>query len=117
MIDYLSFDSGFLYIGPKDEEAAALIADETGRLTEKNKPHGDLFLWPQTFSETKCGLTIYEETYSVQCMINSLGEYLPDETVPEEERTAVRELFEKHGHEIRDILRAADGSWGETIHG
>ena len=114
---YLSFDSGFLYIGPNDDEAAAFISDDDGNLTEKNIPHVDMFIWPQMFSETKYGLTIYEETYSVQCMINSRGEYLPDETVPEEERTAVRELFEKHGNEIRDILRAADGSWGETIHG
>ena len=113
---YLSFDSGFLYIGPNDDEAAAFISDDDGNLTEKNKPHVDMFIWPQMFSETKYGLTIYEETYSIQCMINSRGEYLPDETVSEEEKANTRELFEKHKSEIQDILRAANELWGETAH-
>ena len=60
------------------------------------------------FSETKYGLTIYEETYSMQVMINSLGEYLPGETVSEDEKTKALELIEKHKDEIQDILHAAD---------
>lgn len=113
---YLSFDSGFLYIGPNDDEAAAFISDDDGNLTEKNIPHVDMFIWPQMFSETEYGLTIYEETYSMQCMINSLGEYLPDETVSEEEKANTLELFEKHKAEIQDILRAANELWGEPSH-
>ena len=49
-------------------------------------------------------------------MINSRGEYLPDETVSEEEKANTRELFEKHKSEIQDILRAANELWGETAH-
>lgn len=112
MPGYLSFDSGFLYIGPNDDEAAVLISDNSGNLTEKNKPHVDIFIWPQMFSETKYGLTIYEETYSMQVMINSLGEYLPDETVSEDEKTKALELIEKHKDEIQDILHAEDELWG-----
>ena len=108
MPGYLSFDSGFLYIGPNDDEAAVLISDNSGNLTEKNIPHVDIFIWPQMFSETKYGLTIYEETCSMQVMINSLGEYLPDETVSEDEKTKALELIEKHKDEIQDILHAAD---------
>ena len=67
-----------------------------------------VFIWPQMFSETKYGLTIYEETYSMQVMINSLGEYLPGETVSEDEKTKALELIEKHKDEIQDILHAAD---------
>ena len=115
MPGYLSFDSGFLYIGPNDEEAAVYIPDDNGNLTEKNKPHVDIFIWPQMFSETEYGLTIYEETYSMQFMINSLGEYLPDETVSEEEKAYVLELFETHRDEIQDILRAANELWGNEI--
>jgi len=38
MPGYLSFDSGFLYIGPNDDEAAVLISDNSGNLTEKIYP-------------------------------------------------------------------------------
>ena len=44
----------------------------------------------------------------MQVMINSLGEYLPDETVSEDEKTKALELIEKHKDEIQDILHAAD---------
>ena len=112
---YLSFDSGFLYIGPNDEEAAAFVADEDGNLTEKNKPHVDMFIWPQMFSETRYGLTIYEETYSRQFLINGLGDFLTDESYSEEEKENAEELFEKHEDEIRDIMRAAKEMWGSQM--
>ena len=112
---YLSFDSGFLYVGPNDEEAAAFMVDEDGNLTEMNKPHVDLFIWPQIFSETRYGLTIYEETYSRQFMVNSLGEFVPNGSFSEEEKADAEELFEKHGNEIRDILRAAKEMWGSEL--
>ncbi len=112
---YLSFDSGFLYIGPNDEEAAAFVADEDGNLMEKNKPHVDMFIWPQMFSETRYGLTIYEETYSRQFLINGLGDFLPDESYSEEEKENAEELFEKHEDEIRDIMRAAKEMWGSQM--
>ena len=115
MPGYLSFDSGFIYVGPNDDEAAVFIPDENGILIEKNKPHVDIFIWPQIFSETRYGLTIYEETYSMQFMINSLGEYLPDKDVSEEEKANALELFEKHKDEIQDILRAAKKMWGSEI--
>lgn len=117
MPGYLSFDSGFLYIGPNDDEAAVYISDGDGNLTEKNKPHVDIFIWPQVFSETRYGLTIYEETYSMQFMTNSLGEYLPDETVSEEELANAQELFEKHKVEILDTLHAAGELWGSKVSG
>lgn len=44
----------------------------------------------------------------MQVMINSLGEYLPGETVSEDEKTKALELIEKHKDEIQDILHAAD---------
>ena len=95
--------------------AAAHAANSFVILIEKNKLHVDIFIWPQIFSETRYGLTIYEETYSVQFMINSLGEYLPDKDVSEEEKANALELFEKHRDEIQDILRAAKKMWGSEI--
>ena len=115
MPGYLSFDSGFLYIGPNDDEAAVFISDDDGNLTEKNIPHVDIFIWLQILSETKYGLTIYEETYSMQFMINSRGEFLPDESLSEEETADVMALFEKHKDEIQDTLRAADELWGSKV--
>ena len=44
----------------------------------------------------------------MQVMINSLGEYLPDEIVSEDEKTKALELIEKHKDEIQDILHVAD---------
>ena len=84
MPKYLSFASGFLYVGPNDEEAAVLYADDNGNLSETNKPHVDMFVWPQIFSRTRYGITIYEETYSMQFMMNGQGELLPDENMTEE---------------------------------
>ena len=115
MPGYLSFQSGFLYVGPKDEDAAVLVADGSGDFTERNVPHVDLFIWPRMFSGAEYGVTIYEETYSRQFMVNSRGEYLPDEGVSEEEIADDRALFEKHGDEIRDVMRAARELWGDRI--
>lgn len=115
MPGYLSFDSGFLYIGPNDDEAAVFVSDDNGNLTEKNIPHVDIFIWPQILSKTKYGLTIYEETCSMQFMINSRGEFLPDESLSEEETADVMALFEKHKDEIQDVLRAADELWGSKV--
>ena len=115
MPGYLSFDSGYLYVGPNDEDAALLIEDDNGDIVEQNIPHVDMFVWPQMFSGTKYGITIYEETFSKQFMINSLGEYLPDENTSEEEQADDRAWFEKHKDEIQDVMRAAHELWGSQI--
>ena len=108
---YLSFDSGFLYVGPNEEDLAVFIVDEEGNLTEQNVPHVDMFIWPKMFSETVYGVTIYEKTSSRQLIINRLGEYLPDEKITEEEKAENMALFEQHKEEIRDMLQAANELW------
>ena len=108
---YLSFDSGFLYVGPNEEDLAVFIVDEEGNLTEQNVPHVDMFIWPKMFSETVYGVTIYEKTSSRQLIINRLGEYLPDEMITEEEKAENMALFEQHKEEIRDMLQAANELW------
>ena len=115
MPGYLSFTSGFLYVGPNDEEAAVLYADDDGSFSEANKPHVDMFVWPQIFSETQYGITIYEETYSMQFMMNGQGELIPDENMTDEERAEAIMMFEKHKDEIRDIIRAAAELWGDEL--
>ncbi len=112
MPGYLSFESGFLYVGPKDENAAVFVPDAQGGLREKNIPHVDAFIWPQPFSEPQYGVTIYEKTYSVQYMMNGAGELLPDSSMSEAERAEASALFERHRDEILDVLRAASGMWG-----
>lgn len=115
MPGFLSFESGFLYVGPADETAASFTVDEKGDLTEKNVPHVDMFIWPRIFSEAGYGVTVYEETYSRQFLMNGRGEYLPDENVSKEETEEALALFEKHKDQIRDVLRAADGLWGREL--
>ena len=115
MPGFLSFESGFLYVGPADETAASFTVDENGDLKEQNFPHVDMFIWPQLFTSPLYGVTIYEEDWSGQFMMNAQGEYLPDEDMSQEDLEEVRALFEKHRDQIRDIMRAADALWGSEL--
>lgn len=115
MPGFLSFESGFLYVGPADETASSFTVDENGEMTERNTPHVDMFIWPGVLSETGYGVTIYEENASFQFMMNGRGEYLPEEGISEEEREEVQALFEKHMEQIRDVLEAADALWGKYL--
>ena len=115
MPGFLSFESGFLYVGPADETAASFTVDENGNLKEQNFPHVDMFIWPQLFTSPLYGVTIYEEDWSGQFMMNAQGEYLPDEDMSQEDLEEVRALFEKHRDQIRDIMRAADALWGSEL--
>ena len=116
MPGYLSFGSGFLYVVRKDnEDAAAFVADEEGNLTEKNTPHVDIFIWPKMFSETQYGVTIYEETDSVCVVTNSRMQFIPDESLSDEENDRLYALFEAHKDEIQELIKAAVQFWGEGL--
>lgn len=115
MPGYLSFESGFLYVGPADEKAATFTVDENGSMTEENVPHVDMFIWPQIVSSPLYGVTIYEENWSRQYMMNGQGEYLPDESVSNQDREEALALFEKHRSEIHDVLQAANALWGKEL--
>ena len=115
MPGYLAFQSGFLYIGPRDEEMATMVADEEGNLIEENIPHVDMFIWPQVFSETQYGITIYEEESSIQLMINGDGELLADTTMSKEEKENAMYLINEHKDEIQDILKTAKEVLGDKI--
>lgn len=52
MPGYLSFESGFLYVGPADEKAASFTLDENSSMTEENVPHVDMFIWPRIFDKS-----------------------------------------------------------------
>ena len=108
MPGYLSFQTGFIYAVDKDHvDAAAYIEGENGELVEMNTPHVDLFAWPQVFGDTEYGVTIYEDTYSVWAGTNLEEEFLPDESMTDEENALAAELFEKHRSEIHDVMQAA----------
>lgn len=111
----LSFESGFLYVGSADETVSSYTVDDNGNLTEKNISHVDMFIWPQLFAGPRFGVTIYEEDWSRQYMMNSQGEYLPDGNVSKQEMEEALALFEKHTDQIRDILQAADALWGREL--
>ena len=115
MPGFLSFESGFLYVGPKDDDSAILIVDDEGNMTEKNTPHVDVFIWPHVIKKTEYAVTLYEESYSVRIMTNSRGEYLPEAGITEEERENERMLFEKHKDEIQNVISAAVRLWGDEI--
>lgn len=115
MPGFLSFESGFLYVGPADETAASFTVDENGDLAEQNIPHVDMFIWPRIFSEPEYGVTIYEEDWSRQFMMSSRGEYLPDEDMSQEDLEDARDLFEKHRDQIVDVMQAADALWGSRL--
>ena len=115
MPGFLSFQSGFLYVGPKNEDAAVLIVDDEGNLTEKNIPHVDVFIWPHVMKKTQYAVTLYEESYSVQIMTDSRGELIPDSDSTEAERENALLLYEKHKDEIHDVINAAVRLWGDEI--
>ncbi len=113
---YLSFQSGYLYVVAESHlDSAGFVADNEGNLTEKNVSHVDLFIWPQLFSPAQYRVTVFEETESNWIIVNSAGEYIPDESLDEAERTKAEELYENHKQEILDILNAAAGLWGSGI--
>ena len=60
-------------------------------------------------------ITIYEETYNMQFMMNGQGELIPDESMTEEEKEDAMMMFETHKDEIRDILRTASDLWGDEL--
>lgn len=113
---YLAFQGGFLYVCPLlPESAQEFVVDEEGNMLEKNIPHADMFIWPQMFSETKYGVTVYEETSSYQLMINRQCEFLPDTNLSEAEREALSDIFQKHKDEIQELLDAASDLWGDDL--
>ena len=113
---YLSFESGFLYAAPLIQDGGAeYFTDAEGNLTEKNIPHSDLFIWPRMFSEAKYGVTVYEETSSMQLMTNRKGEYLPDPEISEAEREEEAEMFRKHQSEIQELIQASEELWGDVL--
>ena len=113
---YLAFQSGYIYlVDTKHMDSAGLIADDDGELSEMNIPHVDLFVWPQMFGEAKYGTTIYEDTYSVWAGTNRNEEFMPDETLTDEENAEALELFEKHKSEIHDVMQAAVDFCGDVI--
>lgn len=115
MPSYLSFESGFLYIGPIDEDAASFVADGEGNLTEKNIPHVDMFVWLRVFSETQYGITIYKEDCSFQYMINKDVDLIPDESMSMEEKEIALSLIYEHKSEIQDMLQSARKLFGNNI--
>lgn len=116
MPSFLSFESGFLYVGPADEQAAAFEVDEDGGLIEKNVPHVDMFIWPKIFSGAEYGITLYEENYSRQIMVDSSGAFLSGvDSLSEAEVNELRELYEKHKDEIREVISAAKDFWGDDL--
>ena len=116
MPGYLTFKTGFLYVVEEAyQDAAAFVADENGNLTEQNIPHVDMFIWPQMFSPAEYRVTIYEETDSVWAIMDSRGEFLPDETLSDAENARVSALFDAHRSEIQEMLRAAAAFWGDGL--
>ena len=116
MPKFLSFESGFFYVGPADEMAAAFVENDDGTLSEKNVPHVDMFIWPGIFSGAEYGVTLYEETYSEQIMVDGSGEFLSGAGGPSEaEETVLRKLYEKHRAEIQEIISAAKDFWGSDF--
>ncbi|MBQ1827281.1 MAG: hypothetical protein II126_04845 [Erysipelotrichaceae bacterium] len=116
MPSYLSFQSGYLYVVAESHlDSASFLADDEGNLTEKNVPHVDLFIWPQLFSGAFYRITVFEETESMWIIVNSDGEYIPDETLDEVQQAKAGELYENHKPEIIDILEAAVQLWGNDI--
>ena len=110
---FLSFESGFLYVGPV-EELSSFVVDEEGNMTEKNTPHVDMFIWPKLFSGADYGVTLYEETYSEQVFVDRDGKLLGgNHDMSEQEETALKELYEKHRDEVQDMFLAAADFWGE----
>ena len=115
MPGFLSFESGFLYVGPADE-LAAFVVNEDGTLTEKNVPHVDMFIWPKIYSGAEYGVTLYEESYSVQILVDGRGELLSGvDGMSGPDGAALRELYEKHRDEIQDVFSAAKDFWGDDF--
>ena len=115
MPGFLSFESGFFYVGPADE-LAAFVVNEDGTLTEKNVPHVDMFIWPKIFSGAEYGVTLYEESYSVQILVDGRGELLSGiDGMSGVEEAALEELYEKHRDEIQDVISAAKDFWGDDF--
>ena len=116
MPGYLAFQSGYIYVVDTEHvDSAVLISDDDGELSEMNVPHVDLFVWPQVFGKAKYGTTIYEDTYSVWAGTNGNVEFLPDETLTDEENAQTSELFEKHKNEIHEVIQAAVGFCGDDV--
>ncbi len=112
---FLSFESGFLYVGPADELAAFIVNDD-GSVTEKNVPHVDMFIWPKIFSEAGYGVTLYEESSSEQILVDGRGEFLSGvDSMSGSDEAALRELYGKHREEILDVISAAKDFWGDDL--
>lgn len=112
---FLSFESGFLYVGPA-EELASFVVDGDGTLKEKNVPHVDMFIWPKIFSGAAYGVTLYEESFSRQILVDREGEFIAGiDGLSGSEETVLRELYEKHREEIRDVISAAEDFWGSDL--
>ncbi len=112
---FLSFESGFLYVGPA-EELASFVVDGDGMLKEKNVPHADMFIWPKIFSGAAYGVTLYEESFSRQILVDREGEFIAGiDGLSGSEETVLRELYEKHREEIRDVISAAEDFWGSDL--
>ena len=109
---FLSFESGFLYVGPA-EELAGFVMEDDGTLTERNVPHVDMFIWPKILSGAAYGVTLYGEDFSEQVIVDRDGEFL--EGVSGRDEAELRELCAEHRDEIRDIMAAARDFWGDDF--
>ncbi len=109
MPTYLGFDSGFLHVGPGDEELP-VVTSEGDFLYEGNQ-YVDLVIRPQVFGPTQMSVSVLTKEGLVHVPINSDVQYLPRLSGSEEENERCRAILRENEDQIRELIDAAEEKW------